>query len=271
MTIIRRFLAALQFLTVLQVPTPFPTEELGRSAPCFPFVGLAIGGLTVVVDLAAGAVGIPWSVRTVIAVMVPAIVSGGLHLDGLADTADGFWSSRSRDKILEIMRDSRIGTMGVLALLAILGLKAAAVSDLATGPWRTIALLLAPILGRSLQVVGLTWMPYARPEGGLATVFLPYRSGVAGVFACVVPVALLGAMLGMFQSNDAFLPGLITILLLIAAMAFLIAWWGNVCRDRIGGMTGDTLGALSELGETLFLLVICRVAAAVAIAAGVCR
>lgn len=250
MGIIRKFLAALQFLTTLPVRTGFSSEEIGGSACCFPIVGLAIGALVVAIDLAACRAGVPWSVRTVIAVGVSAALSGGLHLDGLADMADGFFSSRTPDKILEIMRDSRIGTMGVLALALILGMKAAAIGELATGPARIAALLLAPVFGRSLQVVGLTWMPYARPKGGLASVFLPHRSVAAGLWACIVPVVFAGVMLGWTVSC-----------LLAAAVALLVAWWARSCRNTIGGMTGDTLGALSELGETVVLLSVAWIAA----------
>ncbi len=242
---IRTFLAAVQFLTVLPVSAAFTSDEIGRSSRWFPVVGLAVGGLVVLVDLAAWKAGLPWAVRTVLAVAMLAILSGGLHLDGLADTADGFFSSRAPDRILEIMRDSRIGTMGVLALTLVLGLKAAAIAELAPGGARTGGLLLAPVFGRALQVAGLTWMPYARPEGGLASVFLPHRSIYIGMISCAISTVLAGLVLGW---NSA--------LVLVVAVSLLVAWWARACRNTIGGMTGDTLGALSELGEALVLVVV---------------
>ncbi|HOT28362.1 MAG TPA: adenosylcobinamide-GDP ribazoletransferase [Candidatus Ozemobacteraceae bacterium] len=241
---IRTFLAAVQFLTTLPVSTAFTSDEIGRSAPWFPVVGLAVGGLVAIADLAARNVGLPWSVRTVLAVAMLAVLSGGLHLDGLADTADGFFSSRTPDRILEIMRDSRIGSMGVLALALVLGLKAAAIAELAQGGARTGALLLAPVFGRALQVAGLTWMPYARPEGGLASVFLPHRSIYFGIISCAIPALSAGLVFGRTFA-----------LALAAAVSLLVAWWARACRNTIGGMTGDTLGALSELGEALVLVV----------------
>lgn len=241
---IRTFLAAVQFLTTLPVSAAFTSDEIGRSAPWFPVVGLAVGGLVVLADLAAWSAGLPWTIRTVLAVAMLAVLSGGLHLDGLADTADGFFSSRTPDRILEIMRDSRIGAMGVLALALALGLKAAAIAELAPGSARMGALLLAPVFGRALQVAGLTWMPYARPEGGLASVFLPHRSIYIGMISCAIPAMLAGLMLGWTFA-----------LALVAAVSLLVAWWARACRDTIGGMTGDTLGALSELGEALVLVV----------------
>lgn len=242
---IRTFLAALQFLTTLPVSTAFTADEIGRSSPWFPFVGLAVGGLVVIVDLVAWKAGLPWAIRTILAVAMLAVLSGGLHLDGLADTADGFFSSRTPDRILEIMRDSRIGAMGVLALALVLGLKVAAIAELASCSARMGALLLAPAFGRVLQVVGLTWMPYARPEGGLASVFLPHRSMHVGIISCAILVMLASLMLGWTVA-----------LTLVAAVSLLAVWWARACRATIGGMTGDTLGALSELGEALVLVVV---------------
>ncbi|MBP7632563.1 adenosylcobinamide-GDP ribazoletransferase [Candidatus Ozemobacteraceae bacterium] len=242
---IRTFLAAVQFLTTLPVSAAFTSDEIGRSSSWFPFVGLAVGGLVAIVDLTAWKAGLPWNLRAALAVAMLAVLSGGLHLDGLADTADGFFSSRTPDRILEIMRDSRIGTMGVLALALILGLKAAAIAELTSCGARMGALLLAPAFGRVLQVVGLTWMPYARPEGGLASVFLPHRSMYTGIISCAIISVLAGLVLGWKAA-----------LTLIAAVSLLLAWWARACRTTIGGMTGDTLGALSELGETLVLVVV---------------
>ena len=238
----RTFLAAVQFLTTLPVRAAFTAEEIGRSAAWFPVVGLAIGGLLVAADLAAAWAGMPPALRAMGAIALSAALSGGLHLDGLADTADGFLSSRKPERILEIMRDSRIGAMGTLALFFVLGMKAASIAGLADGPARSAALLLAPVFGRSLQVVGLTWLPYARPEGGLASAFLPHRSPAVGLWASMVPALAAGAVLGL---QSAFL--------LAGASLLLVLWWARTCRTLIGGMTGDTLGALSELGEVLVL------------------
>lgn len=245
----RRFLAALQFLTILPVRAEATSDLLGSSLGWFPLVGLLIGGLVAGLDFLAAHLGVSYPLRAVFALGVFIVLSGGLHLDGLADTADGFFSSRSPEAILAIMKDSRIGTMGVLALILILGAKYAALVDPALAPVRTSALVLAPVVGRSLQVIGLTWMPYARLEGGMASVFLPFRSRVVGVWACVFPCAFAIGTLGAR-----------TAALLLAAVALLLAVWARSCRATIGGMTGDTLGALSELGEALVL--VCASAAA---------
>ncbi len=112
------------------------------------------------------------------------------------------------------------------------------------------ALLLAPVFGRSLQVVGLTWMPYARPEGGLASVFLPFRSMGTGLWACLAAVAVAVILFGGTAGA-----------VLCAAAALLPSALARSCRAMIGGMTGDTIGALSELGEALVLLLVVSLAA----------
>ncbi len=241
----RSLLAAFQFLTTLPIRSAFTAEEIGASLVWFPFVGIAIGGLVAAADLGAAQLGLPLPIRAVMAVGLLAALSGGLHLDGLADTADGFLSARSPEKVLEIMKDSRIGTMGALGLVLVVGTKFAALSDPLPASTRAAGLLLAPVFGRSLQVIGLTWMPYARPEGGMASVFLPFRSRGIGLFACLLPVVLTAILFS----------GSTTVVLPISA-ALLTMVWARSCLRTIGGMTGDTLGALSELGETLVLVII---------------
>ncbi len=119
---------------------------------------------------------LPAQVSVWIAVLLLAALSGGLHLDGLADTADGLFSARSRERMLAIMKDSHIGTMGVLALVFAIGLKVAALSSLTLNA-RLAVLVLMPLAGRTAMVLMLTTLPYARPDGGLASIFLLKRSG----------------------------------------------------------------------------------------------
>src|SRR5512137_125405 len=120
----KSFLAAIQFLTVIPFPKDYmPREEdLGRSVPFYPIVGLLIGIMAATLGYLMEAVLPPLPAYATILIFLLAI-SGGLHMDGLADTADGFFSARPRDRILEIMRDSRIGVMGVIAVVCIVLLK----------------------------------------------------------------------------------------------------------------------------------------------------
>ena len=238
----KAFLAALQFLTAIPLPRALktPPPAIKDSLPFFPIVGLIIGGLTFFADLLYTTV-FPTPMAAVLTIMTLAILTGGLHLDGLADTADGLFSVRDRDRILEIMRDSRTGVMGVLALIFVLLLKISSLLSL-TGPWRGLALILAPPAGRGAMILMLNTLPYARPEGGLATEFTRRRT----LWVAVLSFLVLGGVCLLAGGG----PGMA-----VAACALLVSAGVNVMvRRRLGGFTGDTLGAASELAETAFLV-----------------
>ncbi len=235
----KRLLAAVQFLTVLPLPASLAISErdLGRSAPFFPLVGLGIGALATGLDYLLAFI-LPLPVVSVLVVIFLFAASGGLHLDGLADTADGFFSSRPRERMLEIMRDSHTGPMGVAAIVLVLLLKVtllASVPDAA----RWWVILLMPLAGRCGMLVSLTILPYARTEGGLASIFYAYRSRFHLVIALAFVVVagwLAGGWLGLAAGLCAF-----GFCLLFAAYVYL----------KIGGFTGDTLGAACELTELI--------------------
>ena len=171
----KRFLAAIQFLTILPLPRGFSSRRAGAGGllPFFPVVGLGIGAAVAVIDRGLGFF-FPAGVTSVLAVILLIAVSGGLHMDGLADTADGFFSSRPRERILEIMRDSRTGPMGVAAIVCVVALKIALIASVA-GPARIWVLLLTPVAGRSALLIQMALLPYARPEG-LVGIFHRNRS-----------------------------------------------------------------------------------------------
>ncbi len=169
------FLGALGFLTVVPLPARWSGDAstLDRSVPFFPVVGLAIG--FVVAGFDAGLTRyLPVPVATVLVGIALIAASGGLHLDGLADTADGFFSSRSRERILEIMKDSRSGPLGVAAVVLVVALKLAVIGTL-PHDLRMRALVLMPLAGRSGIVASMTVLRYGRPEGGVGTVFASGR------------------------------------------------------------------------------------------------
>ena len=231
------FLAALQFLTIVPLPRAlYPDERaLGRSLPFFPIVGLLIGATVALADWTLGHL-FPAPVTSVLTVILLIAFSGGLHIDGLADTADGFFSSRPRERILEIMKDSRTGPMGVAAIVGTVALKIALLASIAP-PWRWWVLLLMPVAGRASLLVHLTLLPYARPEGGLAGIFHANRSRGKALWALLVLLAaggLAGGWPGFIAGTMAFL------------MALGTAAWSS---RKIGGLTGDTLGAACELTE----------------------
>jgi adenosylcobinamide-GDP ribazoletransferase len=239
----RSLCAALQFLTILPVRGAFDARALGHSVPWFPVVGLLLGLLTALFDTIGLQLGCPPAIMHVASVAMLAALTGGLHLDGLADTADGFLSARPRERIIEIMRDSRIGTMGVLALIFVLGFKVAAGLAQLTGHTRLRGLLLAPVAGRCLQVLTLACLPYAHASGGLARVFVASRRralrGMWAVLALAVAALVFCGWQGLW------------VLLVCSLLWSFIAMRS---LQRIGGFTGDTLGATSELTEAAVLV-----------------
>lgn len=238
----RPLLAAIRFLTVLPIPGNYATgeEELARSLAFFPVVGLLIGGAAAALAYGLGFVAPP-PVAAALVVVFLLKVSRGLHLDGLADTMDAFMSSRDRERMLAIMKDTHVGAMGVIAIASVLLLKTLSLASLEGGAfWR--GALLAPVAGRAALVFGMALLPYVRPQGGLGTVFYQGRPRVAGLAALVLLLAagwLAAGLAGVFAA--------------LFSMAG-VALFAGYCHAKIGGATGDTLGASCEMAETWTLL-----------------
>ncbi len=229
---------ALRFLTLLPVPGRPAMDEraLVRSMPLFPLAGAIIGALVALCWWGALTLWGPL-VGAVCAVLSWGAITSGLHLDGVADSADALFSWRSRERKLEIMKDSRIGTMGALALFGVLALKIAFVASSAT-PWR--ALIAAATLGRWADISGIYWFP-AAAEGGLGRTFhthtRPRDLWIASGWALLLGLGLLGWWM--------LLVGLV-----VLGGTWLLASW---MTRALGGLTGDTYGTLCELGEVLAL------------------
>ena len=236
-------LAAWRFLTIVPVPGNWGTaeEDLARSVPWFPLIGLLLGAVAAALSYGLALVAPPLVVAAALVVVLLSF-SGGLHLDGLADTADGFFSSRSRERILEIMKDSHTGAMGVMAIMCVLLLKFAALASLpAARLWP--AVLLMPVAGRAALVMHMALLPYARPSG-LGAIF--YRQNVRGAafLAAGVLAAVAGGVLG--ARGIAVWAACVAVVLVLSAYV----------RRKIGGATGDTLGAVCEVVEIVPALVL---------------
>lgn len=233
----KRFFAAIRFLTILPLPASWAGDEvaLKRSVPFFPVVGLLIGGVAAGTAYALTHV-LPPLPAAVLITTVLAGVSGGLHLDGLADSADGLLSARPRQRVLEIMKDSHIGAMGVIALVLVLCLKISALGSLpGDALWR--AALLMPVAGRCALVLAMAMVPYARPDGGLGRLFFERRPRVSAVWAIVV-LAATGWLVAGYAGVAA-----------AGASLVLVGLFTTYTYLRIGGATGDTLGATCEIVE----------------------
>ena len=229
-------LAALAFLTRVPVKRAFSAEQVAKAAAWFPLVGGALGFIYGGAWFATTSLAPPW-VAAVLVLACEALLTGALHFDGLADTADGFGGGRTRDDVLRIMRDHSIGTYGATALVLMLLLTASCLIALRT-PW-LVACWLATggAFGRWAIVLLSRALPYARPENAISTHIGPRE--------LIVATLTVGAT-GFLVRWQALVAAGITLLIAVALGAFF--------RRRIGGVTGDTLGATSQICETAVLL-----------------
>ena len=246
----RLFLVALQFLTRVPVRlSRFEPAWLNDCVRHFPLVGMLVGAVGATV-LAGAAQCWPAWVAALIALAAMVAFTGGFHEDGLADTFDALGGVVPRDKALSIMKDSRIGSYGALALVLSLLLRAALLAVLATRPLlgAVAALLAGHALARAAAVAVMVSLPYggdadhakAKP---LALAVAPRNLGIALLW-CVGLMAALGAA-GVAPAR----------LALAAAAAGLVAWGMRAwLKRRLGGYTGDGLGATEQLGEIAVLL-----------------
>lgn len=239
---VKRFLIALQFLTILPVrvkPAP-KKEDFGASLLYFPLAGLLIG---IVLSLTASLLSsLPDNLKAVIVLIVSIVVTGGIHLDGFADTCDGFYGNNSRERILEIMRDSHIGTMGVVGVVSILLLKFSLIANFPEALLGKVLILMA-VFSRWAQVLACYSASYSR-ESGKAKYFIKYatRKELVIGFFCTL------ALFCLFLKLKGFILFFVSVLSVLLFLQYI--------KKRIKGMTGDTIGALSELAEVSVFLIV---------------
>lgn len=252
------FVAAFQFLTRIPFPYSFTYTEdhFRRSVVFYPFVGLVIG---IIISTAGSILSsiFPAAITGIMIVALWTLLSGALHLDGLMDTADGLLSHRSRERMLEIMKDSRVGAMGVIACVFYLLLKCALVisllEDKQGSDW-LLLLLLIPVWSRSFMVTAIAAWPYARQGQGLGSLYrtVGWKHAIFSVIGALLLSAFTLFILGDWSIAEA---GLV---LLIAALVTYLTGIGmaSVVSRKLGGLTGDVYGALNECIELVLLLVI---------------
>ena len=236
--------AALALLS--RLPLPWGGRARAGGVWAYPLAGAVLGGLAGAVAALALWLGIPAPLAALLTLTAAVAMTGALHEDGLADVADGFWGGWTRDRRLEIMRDSRIGSYGVAALALSLAARwqALALVLAAGGPWGGIAALVAAgALGRGAMPVLMAALPHARADGLSRSVGRP-SWGVTG----------LGLMLS-------FAVAVLVLPLAAAVMAWLVAaiaalGMGLLARAKIGGQTGDTLGATQQMAEIAVLILL---------------
>jgi adenosylcobinamide-GDP ribazoletransferase len=233
---------ALAFLTRLPVRPdgPWRGADLAASVTMFPLVGLLVGGLGTLAYAAATALGLPPLLAALLAIAALVASTGALHEDGLADLADGLGGA-TRARTLEIMRDPRVGSFGVIALVLALLARAGTLAALAQPAEVAAALVAASALSRALLPAAMLALPQARSNGLAAQAGRPHPARVAAGVA----IALLTALL--------LLPPAVAVLASAAgALAGAMVAW--LALRRLGGITGDVLGAVQQLAEIAFLL-----------------
>ena len=232
-------LVAASFLTRLYVPATADGVEVGASMRWFPLVGALIGSAgAIVVWILASGLAMPGTLTATIVVALGVWITGAIHLDGLADMADGFGGGRTRDEVLRIMRDPLIGSFGAIALVLVLVTKVVAVAELLQRGSALSYIVAAPTLSRWTIALLATWLPYARVGGGLGQAVTRQRC-VSGVLLSTSTAAVVSfAALGSYA-----------VLAIAVAIASALCF-GLMARRRIGGVTGDVFGASVEVTET---------------------
>ena len=240
----KELLSAFQFLTIIPIKIKELSEKQIASAMIyFPFVGLCLGMLLYCVYLILIMLKLPgFAINTIIVVVLIAI-TGGMHLDGLADTADAFLSGKPKEKMLEIMRDSHIGAMGVISLVSVILLKIVLLCSLPAGAIIP-GLILMCVLSRWSAVFLMFLFPYARKEGK-AGVFIKGNS------------LLIFSLATFFAFLFSFIAWQIKGLILLFAVAGCAYLAGKISTRKIDGLTGDTLGGIIEISELIVLFAVC--------------
>lgn len=242
----KEVLLAVQFLTTIPVKIKqVSARELADSASFFPVAGLLLGAAAAAACWYLDRTGLGAIASSAITVTLLIFLTGGMHLDGLADASDALFSGKTKEEMLVIMRDSRIGTMGVLGIIMAILLKIVLLGSIAPAA-RPAALIAMCVMGRWAMVFSMKLAPYARIDGKAK----PFIEGFnTKIFYTATAIALI-SVIALVRIDGAIVFGAVTACA-YAATRFI--------KRRIGGITGDTLGATEELCEIAALLCLCAI------------
>lgn len=266
------FLLLLSFMTRIPMPKiDYDEEKLGKSMKYFPAVGVIVGIILLFFCIVFTFVFKNLNYSTVLPLMIIVVIltdlitTGGLHLDGLADTFDGIFSYRSKHKMLEIMKDSRLGSNGALALILYFLIKFVLLySLLIENQGETIfAILTYPVVARFCSVISCASSPYARGSG-MGKTFVDNTKTKEVVIGALITIVYSGVVLFcMMSSNfnyllplDIFMKSFAVNLLIIAILGLFAYAFSKLIERKIGGITGDTLGALLEISSLVYLFLV---------------
>ena len=238
------FLAAIQFLTSIPIPgkRELSPETLGRATAWFPVVGIIIGLVLAGLNWLLLLILPPALVNTLlIAALV--ILTGAMHLDGLADTCDGIAGHKTVEERWKVMHDSRTGAFGVVGIVLILLVKYVTLNNIPP-VFMTVVLILMPVVSRWAMVYAIYVYRYARPSG-LGTAFKQATRWPQFVAATIITLAVSVALMPWFSMTGLLI--IFSILIITTALAFYF-------RYKFAGLTGDTYGAINELAEMMILV-----------------
>lgn len=239
------FLLMIQLLTRLPVKKELPCREdnFKRGAYFFFIIGIVIGSLQYIFyRLLNGH--LPEYSISIILILIDVFITGGFHIDGFGDTCDGFFAAKGRDKVLDIMKDSRIGTFAAIGIIINLLIKFEAYKFIAINGEVSAALLFIPMMSRA-SIAFLCFIGRPAKEGGLGNLFIN-NVGISHLIVNIIGAAVIGFIAGL---------SIVTLGIYLLAASVIIYLFNKLCEDKIGGITGDSLGAINEL-VTLALLLI---------------
>lgn len=249
--------ASFQFLSRIPVPISisYTKEVFAESVRFYPLVGAVLGTLVVLFGYGSTLL-LPPFIAAVLTLVWAVSLTGALHIDGLMDTADGILSHRPREQMLEIMKDSRVGAMGVIVCVLVMMLKGATLYTLLDHVW-TWKLVLPFIWSRWFMTLAIVHWPYARKESGMGSYF--QQAGAGHVVSAAIMAIILSVVAyvagGMLLTGSAFAWHEVGNIVWVALASLCIGWVIAAYMSRkLGGLTGDTYGALNELLELLLLL-----------------
>ena len=247
MYVLKRFVLMLQFFTIfpINISIDSDSKDFGKGLVFAPIIGIIIGVCLVIVLIFSKII-LPIPLTAIVLVSAYVLITGGLHLDGLADTFDGVFSNRSRERMLEIMRDSRIGTNGVLALIVIMAFYFTGLYYLLNVEMKMEdlgkILIALPIAGRMGSLIGAGISNYARTSDGLGKSFIDFCGIKEIIIGSIAPLLVFFLLFGQI--------GLLLFLIPVFSSIIVTKFFNS----KLGGATGDTLGATCELNQIIYLI-----------------
>jgi adenosylcobinamide-GDP ribazoletransferase len=239
---VRALLVATAFLTRVPIPVTARAVDVAGAVRWFPLVGAILGAAGALIAwVLTELIGLPAALAAISVIGLEAWVTGAIHLDGLADTADGFGGGKRREDVLSIMRDPRIGSYGAVAVVIVIGMKVTALAALLDRGELSF-IVAAPALSRWTISALAAWLPYARADGGLGKAVVCGRTTSSLVTATVITTVIAVAALRMEA------------LFVWVTAGLTVTWIARAAQRRLDGVTGDVFGASVELTETSVLV-----------------